>query len=577
MNVVSVDSGTVHIADPTCAHPFPKYSTPAMRLMKFRFTDAPATCRSCIMLDKLNGSNKETQPTHVSRLDNGAATPVESATQDNDSGKGADMSGTNVVSVRGGKVHFRAKYLGDHVFPACRTGAMTNSGTKYRTTEAAVDCKTCSTYDAEVFATYEPEVEADPKEDDMAAKKPETTENDATNAPDVDELISAIHATIDQLKAVTPGLGAHGEATALKQEADEKIRQLPTAKRNTLRTQVTKAFKAVTAKPEPEPAPAADPITPTAVQTRAEVAAEDPRSFEGVDKLITDGVKAFSEGLDLGLKLSNVGERLAGIILRMRLSIPNPDAANLPDLTSVRKTTKNGAGEIYDTVRKKIADDDVDRIAAHTSMVRASQNKASDVLVEWLDAFDTSEFSTVTESLNKHFPGAIKLMEENAQAIEAAKAEEKEAPAELSVSDAIRALYAAHEIELPRYGRTELARIDRRVKKLGEKSKELEALRETDNADEQKVMALEDEIVDLKQEIPESFLEPVKEKTDAERATEALEAVKAAMEKAGKRAKKVKTAAQKTKVKTEAYALIRSFADDLGLDLSALLPSDDEE
>ncbi|MDT0472797.1 hypothetical protein RM863_11745 [Streptomyces sp. DSM 41014] len=52
----------------------------------------------------------------------------------------------NVVSVLGGKVHKRMPELGDHFFPFCRTGSMTNRGTKYRATEAAVTCRVCLSY-----------------------------------------------------------------------------------------------------------------------------------------------------------------------------------------------------------------------------------------------------------------------------------------------------------------------------------------------------------------------------------------------------------------------------------------------
>ncbi|QAX94723.1 immunity repressor [Streptomyces phage Lilbooboo] len=453
MNVVSVDSGNVHIADETVSHPFPKYSTPKMALMKFRFTDAPVTCMTCVTKEGVS-----TMP------------------------------------------------------PAAK-----------KTTAAAKK---------------------------TAAKKTETAPSDATNAADTDELISAVHATIDQIKAVAPGPGAHGEAGELKREAEEKIRQLPTAKRNTLRAALNEAFKAVT-EPTAEPGKDVEPAKPARV-----IEAEDPRSYKGVPKLITDGVKAFNEGLDLGIKLGNVGERLARIILDMRLAIPNPDAGNLPDLTAERKTTKNGAGAIYDEVRKSIAEDDVERLNAHGSMVRASQNKASDVLVDWLHSFDTTERAQSVQVATDLFPGVDKFLKDD----------------DTKVSEAIRALYASHEITLPRYGRTELARIDRRVKALGAATKELEAL----DGDDAKAEELKGKISDLKAEIPEEFLEPTAEKTDAQKAAEALDAVKAAVEKAGKRAKAVKTAAQKRKVKAEAYEIIRAFVKELDLDLSALIPADEE-
>lgn len=57
----------------------------------------------------------------------------------------------NVISVLGGKVHKRAPF-GDggpeDFFPLCRTGSMTNRGTKYRGTDAEVTCSVCLGYDA---------------------------------------------------------------------------------------------------------------------------------------------------------------------------------------------------------------------------------------------------------------------------------------------------------------------------------------------------------------------------------------------------------------------------------------------
>ncbi|MCP9207787.1 SprT-like domain-containing protein [Streptomyces cucumeris] len=64
----------------------------------------------------------------------------------------------NVISVLGGKVHKRQTAFDDggpeFHFPLCRTGSMTNRGTKYRPTEAEVTCSVCLSY-----GTPKPETE----------------------------------------------------------------------------------------------------------------------------------------------------------------------------------------------------------------------------------------------------------------------------------------------------------------------------------------------------------------------------------------------------------------------------------
>ncbi|MEG8276386.1 hypothetical protein [Streptomyces sp. AHA2] len=394
-----------------------------------------------------------------------------------------------------------------------------------------------------------------------AAKKAEAPATDTAETNDVDGTISDVHATIDQIKAIEPGSeGAFTQASKLKSEAEDKIRQLPTAKRNTLRADLNAAFKVVA-----DQKPADAPSTEVAVRGSAEVA-DDFYQYDGVKKLVTDGVKYLTEGLDLGLKLGNVGQKLAHTILDVRTRIPNPDANDLPDLMADRKTTKNAAAEIYEQAKKGIADDDVERLAAHASLVRASQNKMSDVLVEWLESFDGPERLTSIDVARGLFPGV---------------AERAEADPELKISDAIRELYASHGITLPRYGRTELARYDRRVKALEAAEKKKEALVEsTEPGAEAELQEVNAKIEELKGEIPADYLSeklaPKPEKTDAEKTKEALDALKAQVEKAGKRFAKVKGANEKRKAKAEVYAIIRAAADAFELDLSALVTSDEE-
>jgi DNA-binding FrmR family transcriptional regulator len=415
------------------------------------------------------------------------------------------------------------------------------------------------------------------------AAKPEPTQ-------DTDEKISAVHDLVDLTKSAT-------DADAVQkftERAEEIIKTLPTGKRNDLRKTVSDAKKARLA--ELKPAEAA-PSTEVAVRgankphsrsgaNPAPDVAEDFYKYDGVKKLVTDGVKLFNQGLDLGLKLGNVGEKLAHTILDVRTRIPNPDADNLPDLMADRKTTKNAASEIYNKVKEGIADDDVERLAAHASMVRASQNKMSDVLVEWLESFDGPDREQSRSIMDELFPGATKKLDGNAELraeLEAeGKADDPSFPDELKPSDAIRALYEEHDIELPRYGRTELARYDRRVKAIESATKELETLKDSDqDVNPQQVEALQEKVKELTAEVPADYLAeklaPVKEKTDAEKTKEALDAVKAQLEKAGKRFAKVKAANEKRKAKAALYDIIRAAANDFDLDLSALVTSDDDE
>ncbi|MFJ3339997.1 hypothetical protein ACIPT3_02250 [Streptomyces diastaticus] len=387
-------------------------------------------------------------------------------------------------------------------------------------------------------------VEGDDKGETMA-EKPKTT--------DVDELISEVHVIIDQLKGLDPaGEGVTTEAAELKSEAEGKIRNLPTAKRTSLRKDVDAAHKAATQKPADAPAS-------TEVATRTEPG--DFNEINGVPELIEGGVKLFNEGLDLGLKLGNVGEKVAHTMLAIRTKITNT-GTGLPDLMAERKTTKNAASAVYAKALESIADDDVARKDAHTSLVRATQNKASDVLVEWLRSFDGPDRSESLAIAGELFGDKLDGLKEDA-----------------SVAEAIYGLYAAQGVELPRYGRTEMARYDRRVKAIESATKELEAERDGD-ADEKKIEELEEKIVDLKADVPADILEektaPKDEKSDAEKTAEALAAVKAQMEKAGKRFAKVKAANEKRKAKAELYAIIRSAADSFDLDLSALVTADED-
>lgn len=533
------------------------------------------------------GEAADTVPTHVSSL-------VGSASQDNDNEGGATMAATKMKmkdvrgDVRIGAVpgadaihalRFALDERGRNL-PMCRTRTKTPiqlwGPARDQRPELEL-CAACSKVvpTGEVTVTEErvkiPGLNVtvnqkkitpvDGEKEDMPPKK---KNEDVQAKPDTAELVSTVHAKVDAIKTAEDV----ETVDAFASDAEAIIATLPTAKRTALRTTVSDAKKARTAELNPEPA--AEPGTDVATRspnTRDAEVAEDFNKYEGVKKLVADGVKLFGEGIDLGLKLTNAGEKLAHVMLDMRTRIPNPDADDLPDLMADRKTTKNAAGDVYAKAKAKIADDDVERQAAYDSLYRATQNKASDVLVDWLRSFDGPDRLASIDVARGLFPTV---------------AEQAEADPELKISEAIRALYAEHEITLPRYGRTELARYDRRVKAITAAAKEREALVESEEPGaEAKLQELDAKVEELKGEVPADVLEkkmaPKVEKTDVEKTTDALKAVKTQLATAGKRFSKVKAAKDKRKAKAEMYAIIREAADAFELDLSALVPAEDDE
>lgn len=358
-------------------------------------------------------------------------------------------------------------------------------------------CKTCirlvkALVHADEIAAI-PLITSPPTEvkEDMPAKQTEAS------PVDVDGVISDVHATIDQIAAIVPGLGAAGEANELYAEAEEKIRTLPTAKQTALRKEAKAARDKVIK----------TPVAPEAPKPAAVVqVAEDFNDIDGVPELVKLGADKAREGVEFGIKMGSVSEAVAHVILGVALRVIDPDTG-LPDLMKNRKTTKNASSAIYKLARKNVAEDDVQRIAAHNALVKSVQNRNSDVLVSWLRELDTD--SVDAEAFAKLFPAAAQAVENAKQAGEA-----------LVPSEAVRDLYKRAGVELPRKGRTELERERSQVKRLETKRKALEAAKDEGDADA--VKALEAEVTELAKVLPADAA-PVVEKTAQERAFERIE------------------------------------------------------
>lgn len=321
--------------------------------------------------------------------------------------------------------------------------------------------------------------------DEMPPKKKTT---------DVDAMISEVHATIDEIKEIDPSEeGAVTHANELSSEAEEKIAKLPVAKRNTLRADVKAAREAVT-----------KPTTEVEKATVRE--AENFYDVEGVPELVRLGVEKAREGVDLGIKMGSVSESVAHVILDIATRIINPDTG-LPDIKKDRKTTKNAAAEIYAQARKDVADNDAQRIEAHNSLVKSVQNRNSDVLVDWLRAFDNNDDNTVLAEL---FPVAAALVENG----------------DMKPSEAIRKVYADKGVTLPERGRKEIERVRAQVKRLDKARKELEvAQEEAEEGDEEaaeKAQKLAERVQSLEESLPEDAVTPTQEKTAQEKSFDKL-------------------------------------------------------
>jgi hypothetical protein len=171
--------------------------------------------------------------------------------------------------------------------------------------------------------------------------------------------------------------------------------------------------------------------------------AVEPASYhdvEGVDALIAKGVKQARRAADQGLKTADMARQIAETLFDARLRMTQKDG--LPDIVAQSKFTKNIAHDMFTQARQGVSEDDVDRWQTHASLAKAVRNRMSDVLVARLRGLEESP---------EGFP---------AEALERAR----EAHPDLSDTEAVYALYADHDVELPRKGRTELAREQARAK-----------------------------------------------------------------------------------------------------------------
>jgi murein DD-endopeptidase MepM/ murein hydrolase activator NlpD len=408
-----------------------------------------------------------------------------------------------------------------------------------------------------------------PKENDTMAAAPKK---------DNDELISDVHAKVDEIKALDPKAeGAADQAKTLYDDAEKIVRKLPTEKRNSLRSDMREARDAVVNGAQPaDAAPAPAPSTAIVRQ------AEDPMEIEGIPDLVKQSIKAFKDGVKYGLKLSEVGETVARTMLEMRLKMTH-GASGLPDLMSIEKKTKNSAGLVYDGAREGMDPTDQKLKDAHDALQKATQNKMADILVGWLRDFGSSPNpEEAMETARLYFPDAVTMVEE---AREAKESGADVADADLDLTEAIYAVYKDAGIELPRYGRTEIQRFNYRVKQLDTARAELDAARDAldedgvSDADKEKLTAkvaeLEEKAKGITEEIPAEWTEKATpEKTPKQRATEKVARAQKLTDSVTKSVRRLE-GAERQEVSTSLVQLGRQLITNATADTSKL--SDDEK
>ncbi|MEV8106389.1 hypothetical protein [Streptomyces sp. NPDC088135] len=270
-----------------------------------------------------------------------------------------------------------------------------------------------------------------------------------------DALTAEIKANVERVRAYAVNGADAGVIAELVAETETHLKALRGTGSVKLRTGLREELEdALKATPEAEGAEgsagnadADEPVGPG-----GEVEAPGNAPLEGniitpeMEALIARGTEAALEGINLGVKMREIGKTVFQIMLAMR---KDSDYKGLPDLNAGAKATRDRAKIIYDRVSAALAVDDVDRADALDELKRSVQNKRSDVLVEYLRGLDADKDAGL-EEVTRYYPDAA------AAYLKAKEKETEENPA--SLTEAVYELYAAQDIDLPRKGRTEIER-----------------------------------------------------------------------------------------------------------------------
>ncbi|MCI3271035.1 hypothetical protein [Streptomyces cylindrosporus] len=207
------------------------------------------------------------------------------------------------------------------------------------------------------------------------------------------------------------------DAEALREEAEAAVAACAPRDRKALGEELEAAFEL-------------EPAAPT-----KELVIRSWRDVDDVEGIVNAGVRQVRKAVDAGLKTADMARQIAVTLLDARLKMPNDDT-HLPDIIAQRKYTKDIARDLFKEARKGVTEEDVHRWDTHESLAKAVRNRMSDVMVDFLRGLEEDPDKAKAVFPMLEFPEGV------------------------SATEVVYDAYASQGVNLPRKGRTELARED---------------------------------------------------------------------------------------------------------------------
>lgn len=320
----------------------------------------------------------------------------------------------NVVSYKGGKVHMGTPGDG-RAFPLCRTGGMTNSGTKYRQIDAPIDCRVCLTFEDEPAII----------ETGMTNQGEGNTMSETTTTVDSPETAEEFAALIERIIVKAKA----GEDTA---ELVTEARAMKDAWKGDSAAKTNKGRKAMLAVID---AAAATPASPAPVSGTVVLAGETGGSLETANDTVdytTDAelvdlrdqaAEKWVGGIRAHIKVGQMARETARLMIDMRSRIIYKGK---PDLKAEGGPARQISKDMAEAVRKALPELSEEEQNQHANAFLTSiRNVMQDEVIKWTRAIEpgspeAERFAPIIEAAVEERTAALEL--------EAAKSPEEGEP-----------------------------------------------------------------------------------------------------------------------------------------------------